>query len=126
MKYSFNVKFKIFDVYSSSEKQKAIREKLCEDLPLILQNSIRDNCDEYKYLFRCEPSICSIDEKKQLRMSLSSFMNVNTESQYIIFNQKSGEEIFTLEELTLLCKKIKKEIEEYLHYEIDAFIYINL
>ena len=126
MNYSFSIKFKIFNEYSLSTKQEKIRKQLCNDFHLILKNSIAELNDKYKYLVRCEPSICSIDEKKQLRMCLNSFMNANTESQYIFFNQMNGIEFFTLQDMKLICKKIKQEIEEYLHYEIEAYLYIDI
>ena len=120
--YPFSVKFKIFNNCQLSIEQQEIRGKICDDFHLILKNSIGEFSDKYKYLERCEPSISSIDENKQLRMCFNSFMNTRKDlSQYIIFNQAESNEIFSLEEI-----KIKQEIEEYLHYGIDAFIYIDI
>ena len=125
--YPFSVKFKIFNNCQLSIEQQKIREKLCDDFHLILKNSINEYSNTYKYLERCEPSISSIDENKQLRMCFNSFMNTNKDlTQYIIFTQNEGNENFSLEEIKVICQQIKQEIEEYLHYGIDAFIYIDI
>lgn len=132
MNYSFSVKFKIFYSYPLTKKELNLRQKLCEDFHSILKTIVADLSDKYKYLERCEPSISSLDEKKQLRMDFSSMFNQdNTESCYIRFDQKHSccKEYFSLEELKVLCQRIKKELEEnYLPYEINEpilFIYTD-
>ena len=77
----FNIKFTIFDENKPlTQKQIKIRNNLIDlnnidnDIKKILKNSIID-FNEYKFLDRVEPSISSIDEKKQLRMKLSYIVN---------------------------------------------------
>ena len=131
MNYSFSVKFKIFYYYPLTKKDLNLRQKLCEDFHSILKTIVIDFSDKYKYLERCEPSISSLDEKKQLRMDFTSMLNQDkTQSCYLEFNQRqSYGEYFSMEELKLICQRIKQELEEkYLSYEIEEpilFIHID-
>jgi hypothetical protein len=130
MNYSFSVKFKIFYHYPLTTKELKLRENLCEDFHTILKTIVTD-LTNIKYLERCEPSISSLDEKKQLRMDFCSMLNQDeTQSCYLIFDQnKSHGEYFSLEELKVICQRIKQELEEnYLPYEIQEpllFIHID-
>lgn len=122
MNYSFSVKFKIFYSYPLTKKELNIRGKLCEDFHNIFKTIATEFSDKYKYLKRCEPSISSLDEKKQLRMDFTSMLNQDTtQSCYLEFNQRqSSGEYFSLEELKIICQRIKLELEEkYLTYEIQ-------
>lgn len=127
----FSVKFKIFHKFPLNKKEVGKRQKLCEDFHDILKNVAEEFPDKYKYLPRCEPSLCSLDEHKQLRMDFCSMLNQDImESRYIIFDQRHSccKEYFSLEELKEICKTIKQEIENYLHYEIDEpilFVHID-
>ena len=129
----FNIKFTIFDEDKNlSQKQIKIRNHLIDmnnidnDMKKILKNSIID-FNEYKFLDRVEPSISSIDEKKQLRMKLSYIVN-NKYLHSLHFSQKHSQckEYFSIEELKNISNRIKNELEEYLHYEIDTFLYIEI
>jgi hypothetical protein len=122
MNYSFSVKFKIFYSYPLTKKDLNLREKLCEEFHNIFKTIVTEFSDKYKYLERCEPSISSLDERKQLRMDFTSMLNQDkTQSCYLIFDQKqSYGEYFSLEELKTICQRIKQELEEnYLPYEIQ-------
>ena len=129
----FNIKFTIFDEDKNlSQKQIKIRNHLIDmnnidnDMKKILKNSIID-FNEYKFLDRVEPSISSIDEKKQLRMKLSYIVN-NKYLHSLHFSQKHSQckEYFSIEELKNISNRIENELEEYLHYEIDTpILYIE-
>jgi len=131
MNYSFGVKFKIFNIYPLTKKELNIREKLCEKFHNIFKTIVIDLSDKYKYLERFEPAISSLDERKQLRMNITSLLNQDkTESCYLEFNQRQNAgEYFSLEELKFICQRIKQELEEnYLTYEIQepmVFIYTD-
>ena len=122
MNIPFNIKFSIFDEDKPLTKdQIKIRNKLIDmknidnDMKKILKNSIID-FNEYKFLDRVEPSISSIDEKKQLRLT------PNTNQYSLHFNQHHSQckEYFSIEELKNISNRIKNELQEYLHYEIDT------
>ena len=129
----FNIKFTIFDENKHlTQKQIKIRNNLIDmnnidnDIKKILKNSIID-FNEYKFLDRVEPSISSIDEKKQLRMKFSYIVN-NKYLHSLHFSQKHSQckEYFSIEELKNISNRIKNELEEYLHYEIDTpILYIE-
>ena len=133
MNIPFNIKFTIFDENKPlTQKQIKIRNNLIDlnnidnDIKKILKNSIID-FNEYKFLDRVEPSISSIDEKKQLRMKLSYIVN-NKYTHSLHFSQKHSQckEYFLIEELKNISNRIKNELEEYLHYEIDTpILYIE-
>jgi len=132
--HSLSIKFTIFDNIILTKKQNEIREKLCDmkvkdnDLKKILKEVSSELNDIIKFLDRLEPSICSLDEKKQLRTCFVSLINQNKkESNSIIFNQNhlACEEYFTSEELTIISQKIKEKIESYLQYKIAEPIIYN-
>jgi hypothetical protein len=133
MNIPFNVKFTIFnEVKPLTEKQKQIKNKLIDmnnkdnDMKKILKYAITE-LNDYKFLDRVEPSISNIDETKQLRLSLQQHLNSNDEYQHsLIFIQNKCKEYFSIEELKIITKSIKNELEEYLHYEIDTFLYIEI
>ena len=133
MNIPFNVKFTIFnEVKPLTEKQKQIKNKLIDmnnkdnDMKKILKYAITE-LNDYKFLDRVEPSISNIDETKQLRLSLQQHLNRNDEYQHsLIFIQNQCKEYFSIEELKIITKSIKNELEEYLHYEIDTFLYIEI
>ena len=130
----FNIKFTIFDENKPlTQKQIKIRNNLIDlnnidnDIKKILKNSIID-FNEYKFLDRVEPSISSIDEKKQLRMKLSYIVN-NKYTHSLHFSQKHSQckEYFLIEELKNISNRIKNELDEYLHYDIGMpILYIEL
>ena len=123
MSYPFSVKFRIFYDYHLTKKDVNLRQKICKEFHSIFKVIVEDFSDKYKYLDRFEPSLCSLDEKKQLRMNFSSMLNQDkTQSCYIIFHQHHSccQEYFGLDELKLISQRIKKELEDnYLPYEID-------
>ena len=132
MNIPFNLKFTIFDENKPlTQEQIKIRTMLIDinnidnDMKKILKNAI-STLNEYKFLDRVEPSISSIDEKKQLRLSFQSYIRENKHS--LIFNQHHSQckEYFSIEELKIISNNIKNEIEDFLHYEIDAILYVEL
>ena len=129
----FNIKFTIFDEDKPlTQKQIKIRNNLIDmnnidnDMKKILKNSIID-FNEYKFLDRIEPSISSIDEKKQLRMKLSYISNNQyPHSLHFSQNHSQRKEYFSMEELKNISNRIKNELEEYLHYKMDTpILYIE-
>ena len=139
MNIPFNIKFTIFDENNSlSKKQIKIRNNLLNrsidnDMKNILKKAISE-LNNIKFLDRVEPAICSNDEKKQLRISLSliikDFTSISKKYHHSIhFNQKHSQcnEYFSIEELKSISNSIKNELENYLQYEIDApILYIEL
>ena len=132
MNIPFNIKFTIFnEVKPLTKKQIQIKNKLIDmnnkdnDMKKILKYAISE-LNDYKFLDRIEPSISNIDETKQLRMSLHHCFNRKEYQHSLIFDQYQGKEYFSIEELKIITKSIKNELEEYLHYEIDTFLYIEI
>ena len=127
MNMQFNIKFTIFDEnLPLTKKQIQLRNNLSDDdMKQILKNAII-GLNDYKFLDRVEPSISSIDEKKQLRLTMSP----SDQYKYsLYFNQRhsSCKEYFSIEELKNISNRIKNELEEYLHYEIGMpILYIEL
>lgn len=126
MNENFSLEFIIFRG-ELSKKQKDIYDKLIwrssNDFKLILSNLEIDNI---KLLDRYEPSISSLDEKKQLRLDISG----PTRSDYrVIFNQEhsSSKEYFSIDELKIIAKKIKNELVEYLGYDFyDPILFLEI
>ena len=132
MNMQFNIKFTIFDENQPlTKKQIQIRNKLVDmnnednDMKKILKYAIT-GLNDYKFLDRVEPSISSIDEKKQLRLTMSS----SDQYKYsLYFNQRhsSCKEYLSIEELKNISTRIKNELDEYLHYDIGMpILYIEL
>ena len=73
-----------------------------------------------------EPSISSIDENIQLRLKyITPELDMNKHS--LFFYQNNNESYyFEIDELIKISKRIKKELEEYLHYEIDVKIQLDI
>ena len=72
MNIPFKLKFVIFDEDKEvSAKQKEIRKQLIlgDGFKDIIKNAFSNDAG-YKFLNRCEASISSVDEQKQLRMSI--------------------------------------------------------
>ena len=126
-KYLFDIEFIIFDPQKIiTEEKKNFKDKLInDDLLKILSFAIED-LENYKILDRMEPSISSIDENIQLRLkyiTLESDMNKHS----LFFYQNNNESYyFEIDELIKISKRIKKELEEYLHYEIDVKIQLDI
>jgi hypothetical protein len=132
MNYNFSVRFQLFNNSKLSTHQKTMRKHICDNFHNIIITVVNDFINnKYKYLNRYEPVICSLDEKKQLRMCMSSMFDQDkTNSHYIVFTQsQNGGEYFSLEELREICEKIQKILEDnYLPYETgspELFIAIN-
>jgi len=131
MNIPFNLKFTIFDENKDvSKKQKKIRKDLIDfKLKNIIKNLFNEN-DNYKFLDRDEPSLSSLDEKKQLRLLFEDII-INDLKKYehsLHFHQLESWDhtFFTLKELKYIGSKIKTELEELLQYEIDEpVIYIE-
>lgn len=131
--YPFHIEFLIFDptVDSITSEQKAIRDQLiCTDLHTILQTVFKDD-DRYKYLKRAEPSLSSLDERKQLRLRSMDFIyNKIKKYQYSLdFTQLYSfrDEYFTLDELNYITRKIQGGLEGYLGYDIpEPMLYIKM
>ena len=127
MNIPFKIKFTIFDENTPLTKQQIeIMKNLVyafdNDLKKILTHSIADLHD-FKFLDRCEPAISNIDETKQLRLTW-----INTYKHSLHFNQCHSlcTEYFSIEELKNISNRIKTELEEYLHHEIDTVLYIDV
>ena len=126
-KYLFNIEFIIFnqnEIITNTDKK--IKDKLINnDLSQILSLAIKD-LQNYKILDRMEPSISSIDENIQLRLRyLSKEYDMNKYSLFFYQNNKEGH-YFEIDELIKISQNIKKELEEYLHYEIDAKLQLDI
>ena len=126
-KYLFDIKFIIFDPQKIiTEEKKNFKDKLInDDLLKILSFAIED-LENYKILDRMEPSISSIDENIQLRLKyITPESDMNKHS--LFFYQNNNESYyFEIDELIKISKRIKKELEEYLHYEIDVKIQLDI
>lgn len=127
----FNLKFTIFDENKPlTKKQINLMNKMIEfwnidsDIKKILKKSM-DELDGYKFLDRVEPSISTIDEKKQLRLKYMNSYDYK-HSYSIHFRQRYTDEYFSIDELKTISKSIKKNLEEYLHYGISSFLYIEI
>ena len=80
---------------------------------------------QFKIIDRCEPSITSIDEKKQLRMvQLYNYTPIKYRNDSIYFAQHQGKVMFSLQELKELSNFLKRCIEMCLNYEIDEPIFM--
>jgi hypothetical protein len=133
MSYPFNIKFTIFDEnIDVSRKQKELRHSMIfEDiLKNILKKAFIDD-DKYKFLEKEEPSISSIDENKQLTLRfITEYVHFEFKQHQhsLHFHQlhSNSQEYFNLEELKIISEKIKKGLEEFLHYKIDEpIVYID-
>lgn len=126
-KYLFDIEFIIFDPQKIiTEEKKNFKDKLInDDLLKILSFAIED-LENYKILDRMEPSISSIDENIQLRLKyITPESDMNKHS--LFFYQNNNESYyFEIDELIKISKRIKKELEEYLHYEIDVKIQLDI
>lgn len=126
-KYLFDIEFIIFDPQKIITKEKKnFKDKLInDDLLKILSFAIED-LENYKILDRMEPSISSIDENIQLILKyITPESDMNKHS--LFFYQNNNESYyFEIDELIKISKRIKKELEEYLHYEIDVKIQLDI
>jgi hypothetical protein len=131
MSYPFSVEFNIFYKNMVIDKKAIdIMNKLktgfhTKDsiLKRIISYSVENLGTKYKLFDRLEPSISSIDEKKQLRLAID--IDKLKYNNSIYFNQ-TGSEYFTIEELKDISQKVKEELEEYLRFEIfEPIIYIE-
>lgn len=126
-KYLFDIEFIIFDPQKIiTEENKNFKDKLInDDLLKILSFAIED-LENYKILDRMEPSISSIDENIKLRLKyITPESDMNKHS--LFFYQNNNEfYYFEIDELIKISKRIKKELEEYLHYEIDVKIQLDI
>jgi hypothetical protein len=127
MNQSFHIKFVIFDENKDlTTKQKTIRMQLVNvDMRKILEYAISE-LNEYKLLDKAEPTISSIDEKKQLRLKLVCGTPITAKQHSLIFRQNYSHDFFTIEEIKIVSRNIKSEIEEYLHHEIDTIIFTEI
>jgi hypothetical protein len=126
-KYLFDIEFIIFNENNKLTKtnQKFKDELINNDLQKILSFAIED-LENYKILDRIEPSISSIDENIQLRLKyITKESDTHKYSLFFYQNNKEGY-YFDIDELIKISKRIKKELEEYLHYEIDTKIQLDI
>ena len=126
-KYLFNIEFIIFnqnEIITNTDKK--IKDELInKDLSHILSVAIED-LQNYKILDRLEPSISSIDENIQLRLRyLSKEYDMNKYSLFFYQNNKEGH-YFEIDELIEISKRIRKELEWYLHYTIEVNIQLDI
>lgn len=130
MNLPFNVKFTIFNENKPmTKKQQQLKENLIQnELKNIIMETFSDD-ENFKFLDRCEASVCSIDENKQLRLQFDDMNNLNKKQPSFHFHQQHSQcKIFlTMEELKYVSNKIKDGLEKFLCYEIDdPIIYINI
>ena len=133
MNLPFNIKFVIFNENEDTSKiQYEIRKSMItgDVLRNMLKNTFNDDSN-YKFLNRFEPSVSSIDEKKQLRLKMDNTpRGVSRQYQHSLhFHQRHScsKEYFTIDELKYISHKIKIELEDFLCCEIDdPIIYIEI
>ncbi len=127
MNQPFHIKIVIFDENTNlTTKQETIRMKLVDvDMRKILECAVTE-LNEYKLLDRVEPTISSIDEKKQLRLELECGTPIRAKQHSLIFRQNYSHDFLTIEELLIVSRIIKSKIEEYLHHEIDTIIFTEI
>jgi hypothetical protein len=126
-KYLFNLEFIIFNPLKTiTETNKDFKDKLINnDLSKILSFAIKD-LQNYKILDRVEPSISSIDENIQLRLKyITKESDINNHS-LLFYQNNNNEYYFEIDELIKISQNIKKELEEYLHYEIDTKLQLDI
>lgn len=132
MNLPFNLKFILFDENEElTREQLKLRKSMLngEILKNILIEAFK-NDNSYKFLERLEPSISSIDEKKQFRLRFDvSHSELKQYQHSLHFHQlhSGSKEYFLLGEIKYISHKIKLEIEDYLQYKIDEpIIYIGV
>jgi hypothetical protein len=119
MNYPFKIKFIIVD----ENKELTIKQNLLKHFRQILKE-LFNNDQNYKFLDRVEASVSSIDENKQLRLTMDIHHNFHS----LIFHQRhsSVKEYFKIEELKYISEKIQIGLEDFLRYKIDSpIIYIE-
>ena len=89
MEYSFNVKFIIFDENNPvTERQKNLRKTIIYDKLREILQKVFNNDENYKFLYRVEASVSSIDENKQLRLRFDTpNINLNQYQHSLHFSQ---------------------------------------
>lgn len=118
----FEIEFILFNKnVPITQKQKKVRNKLIENLKLILEISM-EKFGNYKLLNRAEPSISTQDERKQLRFSWDTVhLECDKYIHSLYFHQRHGAciEYFTIEELKEIAESIQRQIGCYLGYDLD-------
>ena len=122
MNFPFQIEFEIFDKTERiNDKQLSIRDNLVygDAMKDIIKKVVRLTDDnQFKILDRAEAVISSIDEKKQLRLSIHGCLGFRCHSIY--FNQDhSSCQNFTESELLCIVKAMTHCLEEYLGYSIS-------
>ena len=136
MRTRFNIQFVIFDEDKNEDVYSMhMHSHIFENM---LTNRLKEafiNDEHYKFLETPCPMrvLSSIDEKKQLRLRFSEDYYVHFDfkrHQHSLHFQQlhsNSQEYFNLEELKIISAKIKKELETFLHYQIDEpIIYIDI
>ena len=127
MNERFSLEFYIFDKTKPlTHVEKDIWYNLIEDNDLknIL---IKLDLKNIKLLNRCEPSISSLDELKQLRLEEICYIYSKDYKHNLVFNQNMGTDIFSFDEIKLIGKKIYKGLVEYMGHDIDEpRIFLNI
>lgn len=125
----FAVEIVIFDKnHPVTKEQHHILEDICMGQVLhdILKESLHDH-PKYKYLPRSEPAIASHDETSQLRLEWYYFQEGYEQYHHSLhFHQLQSTQPFSMEDLKELTLFLKRKLEEYLCYSIDAFIYLKV
>lgn len=86
----FEIQFQIFENSPITKKQNDIRIKLTNlenrenGIKTIIKNFVSLFPEKYKFLDRYEPSLSSIDEKRQLRMDFTS-LQIKIYMNHIIY-----------------------------------------
>lgn len=120
----YNYQYKSLTVKQKQMKYQMLMGNILHDIfKTIFQNDAR-----FKYLERSEPAISSLDETKQLRLVFDTLHLESWRHQRSLhFHQSNGSQYMSMEELTYVTYKMKKGLEEFLHYEIDEpILYVHL
>ena len=119
MDHNFKIEFILFKLPMTKEQNIKMEKIINKDINDIVQNAL---IPDYKLLERAEfCSISTLDENKQLRIEEIFRKNITNS---IVFAQY-GKELFSLNELILIVKRISSEFEEYLGYEFDTKIFLE-
>jgi hypothetical protein len=125
MDYRYNLRFVFFGICKLLTKKQKLLFRDNDKIKQVLKKSIA-NLNYVKFLDRVEPSISSLDEKKQLRMNLNNFY-LNNNIYSLTFNQNCcwAVECFTMKELMEITESIEKELGIFFKCGVDSEIILE-
>ncbi len=105
-----------FQIWNKIDEK--LKKDLVENKLILVLKHVTEIKTDIKLLDRCEPSISTHDESKQLRLSFNDFYSIDN---FITFEQghSASSEYFSIDELASIGYLIQKELEECLGYEIN-------